>query len=129
MGKKILAVDDDAHIRRIVQVSLERAGYTVATATNGVEALELLDTVEPDLVILDINMPYMDGHEVLKSMKDSPETASIPVIMLTANTADEDVIKGWESGADSYLTKPFYEVELLQFVKRALGEPALAKDK
>jgi DNA-binding response OmpR family regulator len=122
MPKRILAVDDDPHIRRIVQVALQKAGYTVTTAPNGIEGLELAAS-HPDLIILDIQMPYMDGFEFLKTLRDSPQISDIPVIMLTAKSEDEDVIKGWASGADSYLTKPFYEVELIQFVKRILGSP------
>ncbi|HZO87781.1 MAG TPA: response regulator [Chthonomonadaceae bacterium] len=122
MPKKILAVDDEPHIRRIVQVALQRAGYTVMTASNGIEALEMTAT-KPDLIILDVNMPYMDGFEVLKNLKENPNTSTIPVIMLTAESEDQDVMRGWEQGADSYLTKPFYEIELVQFVKRVLGPP------
>lgn len=120
MPKTILAVDDDPHIARIVRAALERLGYAVETASNGIEALERVAS-PPDLIILDVQMPYMDGFETLKRLKAQPETAAIPVIMLTAKAGDEDVLRGWESGADSYLTKPFYEAELVQFVRRILG--------
>ncbi len=120
MPKRILAVDDEPHIRRIVQVALQKVGYTVVTAANGIEGLELAAS-HPDLIILDVQMPYMDGFELLKTLRENPQTSDIPVIMLTAKSEDEDVIHGWESGADSYLTKPFYEVELIQFVRRILG--------
>lgn len=120
MPKTILAVDDDPHITRIVRAALERLGYTVETASNGIEALERVAS-QSDLIILDVQMPYMDGFETLKRLKAQPETADIPVIMLTAKAGDEDVLRGWEGGADSYLTKPFYEAELVQFVRRILG--------
>jgi len=116
--KKILAVDDEKHIVRLVQVNLERAGYTVVTANDGKEALEKVQTENPDLVVLDVMMPYMDGFEVLQNLRRNPATRDIPVIMLTAKAQDADVFKGWQSGVDCYLTKPFNPMELLSFVKR-----------
>ena len=118
MPKKILAVDDERHIVRLVEVNLQRAGYTVVTAYDGREALEKVKSETPDLVVLDVMMPYMDGFEVLKNLKADPSTAEIPVIMLTAKAQDADVFRGWQSGVDCYLTKPFNPMELLTFVKR-----------
>ena len=118
MPKKILAVDDEKHIVRLVQVNLERAGYTVVTANDGKEALQKVADENPDLVVLDVMMPYMDGFEVLQNLRRSPATRDIPVIMLTAKAQDADVFKGWQSGVDCYLTKPFNPMELLSFVKR-----------
>jgi two-component system, OmpR family, alkaline phosphatase synthesis response regulator PhoP len=118
MPKKILAVDDERHIVRLVEVNLQRAGYEVVTAYDGREALEKVKTENPDLVVLDVMMPYMDGFEVLKNLKGDPTTADIPVIMLTAKAQDADVFRGWQSGVDCYLTKPFNPMELLTFVKR-----------
>lgn len=118
MPRKILAVDDEKHIVRLVQVNLERAGYTVVTANDGKEALEKVAEENPDLVVLDVMMPYMDGFEVLQNLRRSPATRDIPVIMLTAKAQDADVFKGWQSGVDCYLTKPFNPMELLSFVKR-----------
>ncbi len=118
MPKKILAVDDERHIVRLVEVNLQRAGYEVVTAYDGREALEKVKAEKPDLVVLDVMMPYMDGFEVLKNLKADPETADIPVIMLTAKAQDADVFRGWQSGVDCYLTKPFNPMELLTFVKR-----------
>ncbi|MGV3721512.1 MAG: response regulator transcription factor [Actinomycetota bacterium] len=118
MPKKILAVDDERHIVRLVEVNLQRAGYEVVTAYDGREALEKVQSENPDLVVLDVMMPYMDGFEVLKNLKADPTTAEIPVIMLTAKAQDADVFKGWQSGVDCYLTKPFNPMELLTFVKR-----------
>jgi len=116
--KKILAVDDEKHIVRLVQVNLERAGYTVVTANDGKEALQKVSDENPDLVVLDVMMPYMDGFEVLQNLRRNPSTRDIPVIMLTAKAQDADVFKGWQSGVDCYLTKPFNPMELLSFVKR-----------
>ena len=118
MPKKILAVDDERHIVRLVEVNLQRAGYEVVTAYDGREALEKVKAETPDLVVLDVMMPYMDGFEVLKNLKADPATADIPVIMLTAKAQDADVFRGWQSGVDCYLTKPFNPMELLTFVKR-----------
>jgi two-component system alkaline phosphatase synthesis response regulator PhoP/two-component system response regulator VicR len=116
--KKILAVDDEKHIVRLVQVNLERAGYEVVTAHDGKEALQKVEEENPDLVVLDVMMPYMDGFEVLQNLRRNPSTRDIPVIMLTAKAQDADVFKGWQSGVDCYLTKPFNPMELLSFVKR-----------
>lgn len=123
MPKKILACDDEKHIVRLVQVNLERAGYEVVTASDGKEALEKVEAETPDLVVLDVMMPYMDGFEVLQNMRRNPITRDIPVIMLTAKAQDADVFKGWQSGVDCYLTKPFNPMELLSFVKRIFDTP------
>jgi len=118
VAKKILAVDDEKHIVRLVQVNLERQGYQVVTASDGKEALEKVATERPDLVVLDVMMPYMDGFEVLQTLRRNPATRELPVIMLTAKAQDADVLRGWQSGVDLYLTKPFNPMELISFVKR-----------
>ena len=120
MAKTILAVDDEKAIVRLVQVNLERHGYTVLTAFDGKEALEKIALAPPDLVVCDVMMPYMDGFEVLRRLRLNPETRDLPVIMLTAKAMDNDVYEGWRSGADCYLTKPFNPSELLAFIKRIL---------
>ena len=117
-GKKILAVDDERHIVRLIQVNLERAGYQVVAAYDGEEALKKVESEKPDLIVLDVMMPKMDGFEVLKSLKANSQSKDIPVIMLTAKAQDADVFRGWASGVDCYLTKPFNPMELLTFVKR-----------
>ena len=116
--KKILAVDDERHIVRLVQVNLERAGYQVLTAFDGKEAMKKVEADKPDLIVLDVMMPHMDGFEVLKRLKSDDKTKNIPVVMLTAKAQDADVFRGWASGVDCYLTKPFNPIELLTFVKR-----------
>lgn len=118
MRKKILAVDDERHIVRLIEVNLLRQGYDVVTAFDGKEALEKVETEHPDLVILDVMMPYMDGFEALKCLKKDPATRDIPVIMLTAKAMDSDIYHGWQSGVHCYLTKPFSPPELLSFVRR-----------
>lgn len=118
MAKKILVCDDERHIVRLIQVNLERAGYTVVTAFDGKEGLEKIRAEKPDCCVLDVMMPYMDGFEVLKNLRREPETESLPVIMLTAKAQDKDVFDGYHYGADMYLTKPFNPMELVTFVKR-----------
>ncbi len=118
MPRKILACDDEKHIVRLVQVNLERQGYEVVTANDGREALEKVEAERPDLVVLDVMMPYMDGFEVLQNLRRNPSTRDIPVIMLTAKAQDADVFRGWQSGVDCYLTKPFNPMELISFVQR-----------
>jgi two-component system alkaline phosphatase synthesis response regulator PhoP/two-component system response regulator VicR len=116
--KKILVVDDERHIVRLVQVNLERQGYQVVSAFDGREALKKVESERPDLIVLDVMMPHMDGFEVLKRLKSEDKTKDIPVVMLTAKAQDADVFRGWASGVDCYLTKPFNPIELLTFVKR-----------
>jgi len=116
--RKILVVDDERHIVRLVQVNLERAGYQVVSAFDGKEALKKVDSEQPNLIVLDVMMPHMDGFEVLKRLRGNAATKNIPVIMLTAKAQDADVFRGWASGVDCYLTKPFNPMELLTFVKR-----------
>lgn len=118
MAKKILVVDDERHIVRLVEVNLTRAGYEVVTAYDGVEALEKMEEEQPDMVVLDVMMPRMDGFEVLKHLQAEAKYKDIPVIMLTAKAQDADIFKGWQSGVSSYLTKPFNPKELLVFVQR-----------
>ncbi|UCC67718.1 MAG: response regulator [Armatimonadota bacterium] len=120
-GRKVLAVDDERHIVRLIQVNLERAGYQVATAFDGPEALKKVEAERPDLIVLDVMMPKMDGFEVLKRLQANPETREIPVVMLTAKAQDADVFRGWSSGVSAYLTKPFNPLELITFVKRILS--------
>ncbi len=118
MARKILVVDDERHIVRLVQVNLEKVGYQVLTAYDGVEALEQVAKESPDMIILDVMMPRMDGFEVLKKLQADAKTRDIPVIMLTARAQDADIFRGWSSGVSSYLTKPFNPRELLTFVER-----------
>lgn len=118
MARKILTCDDEKNIVRLIQVNLERQGYEVVTAYNGRECLEKVAAEHPDLIVLDLMMPEMTGFEVLEELKKNPETQNIPVIMLTARTQDQDVLRGWQSGVECYLTKPFNPIELLTFIKR-----------
>jgi two-component system alkaline phosphatase synthesis response regulator PhoP len=122
MPKKILAVDDERHIVRLIQMNLERQGYTVIAAYDGREAVQKVETEYPDLVIMDVTMPHMDGFEALRRIKSDPLTRDIPVIMLTVKSQDADVFYAIDAGADLYLTKPINPAELLTFVQRVLGD-------
>jgi len=126
--KRILAVDDEKHIVRLVEVNLRKAGYDVDTAYDGREALEKVKKNPPDLIVLDVMMPQLDGFSVLKRLKQDPATKDIPVIMLTAKAQDADVFRGWQSGVDSYLTKPFNPLELITFVERILDSAGEAEE-
>jgi len=125
MGKRVLVVDDDRVIQQLLEVNLELEGYdVVATASDGREALEKIGQLKPDLVILDIMMPKMDGLAVCRSLKADPELAKIPIVLLSARAQDLDIREGLDIGANAYLTKPFDPVELLDVVARLLkGEP------
>ena len=124
--RRVLVVDDEPNIRRLVGFHLEQAGYEVLAAVNGREALERTRADRPDLIVLDVMMPELDGFQVLDALKGAPETVEIPVLMLTARSSDDDIRHGWHGGNDFYLTKPFNPRELLLVVERiaeVLGTP------
>jgi DNA-binding response OmpR family regulator len=114
---KILVVDDETGILDIVSTNLEAAGYEVLTSADGAGGLELATRESPDLIILDIMMPKMDGWEVLRRLEKDPATAGLPVIMLTAKVDDIDVLEGLKRGAVEYITKPFFPENLIASVK------------
>lgn len=118
MTRKILTCDDEKPIVRLLQVNFERVGYQVIVAYNGEECLAKVASEKPDLIVLDVMMPGMSGFEVLEKLKSNPDSKDIPVIMLTARAQDTDVLRGWQSGVELYLTKPFNPMELIVFVKR-----------
>ncbi len=120
MQQYVLVVDDEVHIRRLIEVNLARAGYRIGTAGDGVEALEKIRAERPDLVVLDVMMPRMDGFELLRRLKSDPQLESVPVLMLTARAQDADIFRGWSGGADGYLTKPFNPFDLVTWVRRTL---------
>jgi DNA-binding response OmpR family regulator len=113
---RILLADDDEDILRLLRFNLTAEGFDVVSATNGEEAIHLARTACPDLVVLDVMMPEMDGLEVLAALKAHPRTCQIPVVLLTAKATDAEVWQGWRAGADYYITKPFDLDELLRFV-------------
>ncbi|HXV49001.1 MAG TPA: response regulator [Candidatus Binatia bacterium] len=120
--KTIMVVDDNPDIITIVKTILEGRGYTVFSASSGPELLNMLPNHKPDLIILDIMMPEMDGLEVLTRLKGKAESATIPVILLTAKVQYEDVLGGYKLGADYYITKPFTSTQLVNGINLLLGE-------
>jgi len=120
MPETILVVDDDPDIARFVEVNLRSAGYDVAVAGDGEEALEKAGELRPDLVLLDVMMPRIDGFEVAQRLRKNPQTANTSIIMLTAKALSADKVTGLQSGADDYIIKPFDPIELLARVKGTL---------
>jgi len=120
MAPRILMVDDEKDIVDLVAYNLEKEGYETLKALDGEKALQLVRTKTPDLVVLDLMLPGIQGLEVCKRIRKDPETASIPIIMLTAKGAEIDKIVGLEVGADDYITKPFSVKELLARIKAVL---------
>lgn len=121
MPKKIiLAIDDESHILDLLSYNLERAGYTVLTAQSGEAGLEILKTTLPDLILLDWVLPEMDGMEVLRTIRATPNLATLPVIMLTAKNSEIDIVLSLELGADDHVGKPFGTHELAARIKALL---------
>jgi DNA-binding response OmpR family regulator len=117
----VLAADDDEDILGLVAFRLERAGYTVIVARDGEEALELAVKEQPDLAVLDVMMPKLDGFELTRRLRAEETTSRMPIILLTARSQDADVQRGFEAGADDYVRKPFSPDELRARVQAILG--------
>lgn len=124
--KKIFIAEDNPQFCELYRMALESEGYKVLFANTGKEAVDKIPTERPDLIILDVMMPEMDGYEVCRNLRDLPEFALTPIIMLTARTADEDKIKGYNVGADDYITKPF-SLKVLRARVRSILERSAAK--
>lgn len=120
MKENILVIDDEVNILKLIKMNLERNQFTVTTGENGNEALDLSQKTKPDLIILDLMLPDMDGIEVCKRLRMNDETMTIPIVMLTAKAEETDKIIGLEMGADYYLTKPFSVRELVAVVRAVL---------
>jgi diguanylate cyclase (GGDEF)-like protein len=120
MPETILVVDDDPDIARFVEVNLRSAGYDVSVASDGEEALDKAGILRPDLVLLDVMMPRIDGFEVAQRLRRNPQTANTSIIMLTAKALSTDKVLGLTAGADDYIIKPFDPIELLARVKGTL---------
>lgn len=117
----ILVADDDRDILQLVSFRLERADYEVVQANDGEEALRLVKELRPDLAVLDLMMPKLNGYDVIREIRRDEETKAIPVILLTARVQEADVARGFEAGADDYLKKPFSPQELRARVQAILG--------
>ena len=122
MSKKVLVADDEEVIRKLLRIHLVKWGYDVIEAVDGEEALEQLGKEDFDLLICDIMMPNKDGWEVLKEVKTNPKTKDIIVIVLTVKNEDTDMFKGYDLGANYYMTKPFTKAQLLYGIQLRLGE-------
>ncbi len=115
--RSIMIVEDDDDARQMAQMILEHQGFSVEACANGKEAVERLKTSTPALILLDIMMPEMNGYDVLVHLKQRPETQNIPVIMLTAKGTGDDMITGYQHGADYYIPKPYTREQLLYGIK------------
>lgn len=119
--KKVMIVDDEAHIVELVRVCLEDSDYDIIEAYDGQEAVDRAKEEHPDLILLDIMLPGMDGYEVCKILKGSDGTKEIPIVMLTAKGQEVDKVKGFQAGADAYMTKPFSPLRLLTELEEVLS--------
>ena len=122
MSKKIFIVEDELDFLSTLRERLEFEGYVVVTAVDGEEALRKIPEEEPDLILLDIMLPEMNGYQVCRELKGNPETEAIPVVMVTAKSQESDKFWAQETGADDYVTKPFEMEELLQKLQDNLRE-------
>ncbi len=122
MSKRVLIVDDEEVIRKFVKIHLGKLGYEVTEAEDGQKALEKIVGGKFDLIICDVMMPNKNGWEVVKEVKSNPEISEIPIILLTAKNDDADMFKGYELGANYYMTKPFTKDQLLYGMKLMFEE-------
>jgi two-component system, chemotaxis family, chemotaxis protein CheY len=119
---KILIVDDDKTTRKLLSLYLKGNGFEVATAENGLNALEKLGAEPVQLVLTDLNMPFMDGIEFLKAMKSNPGTSHIPALMITTETDDEEKQRAMAAGADGYLSKPVSSEDVGAWIRQMMGQ-------
>lgn len=129
MAEKILIVDDDIDSLKLIGLMLQRQGYEISAASSGAQALTKASGEAPNLIILDVMMPDMDGYEVCRRLRVNPNTQNIPIIMFTAKTLVDDKVAGFEAGADDYLTKPTHPAELASRVKAVLARSAAKQSK
>lgn len=127
MAEKILIIDDDLDTLRLVGLMLQKQGYQIVAANNGEQGLRKAEEENPDLILLDVMMPDMDGYEVARHLRENSDTASIPILMFTAKSQLDDKVTGFEAGADDYLTKPTHPTELNAHVKALLARSVKAQ--
>jgi DNA-binding response OmpR family regulator len=118
---RILVADDDPIVQQFVSAILAENRYEVFTASDGRQALDMIRELRPDLVVLDLIMPYRDGYEVLRLLQEDDETRKIPVIILSAKSREEDIIRGLEAGAEDFMIKPFNALELVARARKILA--------
>jgi DNA-binding response OmpR family regulator len=116
-----MIVDDDPMVTRLVRINLELENFEVVEAWDGKTALEAIKGNPPDLLLLDVMMPQMDGWEILRKVRSDPNRKDLPIVLLTAKVQDEDIAKGWEMGADGYIVKPFNPVNLADSLREVLS--------
>ena len=121
MQNKILVVEDEESLLKLESILLTTKGYLVQGVTSGIAALEAIDEEMPDLVLLDVMLPKMDGFEVCSRIKQNPATKHIPVILLTAKKTPEDISRGKDVGADEYITKPFKSAMVMETIAKLLA--------
>ncbi|MCC6961879.1 MAG: response regulator [candidate division Zixibacteria bacterium] len=123
MGRKVLVVDDSPTIIKFVAFSLKSNGFEVISAADGMDALEKLSHLEAgvDLVITDLNMPNVDGYELIATLRQNPRFRKLPIIILSSEESEQDKVKGRQAGADAYLVKPFKSTALLETIGKLLG--------
>lgn len=119
---KVMVVDDEPDIVRLVSFSLKRHGFDVIVATDGLTALAIAEKEQPDLILMDVMMPVMNGHEASKKLRENPRTGQIPILMLSAKSQRSEMAAGIESGASEYICKPFTPSELVAQVTKFVGE-------
>lgn len=117
----VLVVDDEPDVLLLCRVNLEFEGYRVIEATDGEDALERVAEEAPDVIVLDVMLPKLDGWQVLETLKADPGTRDVPVVMLTAKVQDQDQLRGWSAGAAEYVTKPFSPLSLSRIVQDVLA--------
>ncbi|MCE5203957.1 MAG: response regulator [Coriobacteriales bacterium] len=118
---RILIADDEPHILKLVTFTLSNHGYEVVTATDGQSATELAEQEQPDLILLDVMMPIMNGYDAAKRIRENPATAHIPIVMLSAKSQVTEIAQGLDSGATEYICKPFTPKDLVKKVSELLG--------
>ena len=117
---KILIIEDDEHIWKLIEYRLKKEKHELIWACDGLKAMDVLETIKPELIISDIMVPYMDGIQILKKIKTDDTLKEIPVIMLTSKAQEQDILTGLELGAQDYMAKPFSPAELVLRVTKAL---------
>lgn len=121
MQKTILAADDSASVRKLISLALKLQGYRIITTSDGMEALEILPVEQVDLLITDLNMPNVDGFELIRTVRSNPLYTELPIIILSSMTNSEDINRGMELGANSYLVKPFHQKRIQYEVSKYLS--------
>jgi two-component system, OmpR family, response regulator len=129
MRRKILVVDDDPDQLEVARWSLKKAGFAIGTAANGVDALVKTRSVLPDLIVLDLMLPELNGFDICRTLRKDPATASIPIIMLTGMRSEFSRLAGMESGVNLFLTKPYNPDELVSKVEEMLKRPSNGRKK